>query len=466
MPLPAKKVLIIGGGISGLALGWFLSQKGKFSVEIFEAGENPGGSIQTKKVNDYLVEEGPNGFLVNQARVWNLIHDLGIQDELLPGSPIAGKNRYILKGGKLRILPSSLVGFLFNSVLSPWGRMRVLLEPFASRPKSSNDESIEEFSLRRLGKEATDTLLDPFVSGIHAGTPSRLSASSAFPRLKGLETRFGSIFLGLLRGGLSAPPMNSTTKNPKLSRIWSLRQGLGQLITALSSKIEHLHLNCPVSQVTCDKGTGEPGKSWEITTPQGTRRGDYLVFATNPNLASKLLSTVDSEGQQAMGAMNCTSIAVVAMGFHQNQVAHPLNGFGYLIPSSEKRPHLGVQWCSTIYPGRAPDGKVLIRVLLGGTQRPDIPAWDISRIEKVALEEIRKDLGITGNPEMVHSRIWNPAIPQYELGHSELVARLKNIESRWRSLFFTGNSMEGVSLNDCVAQASDCASRIEQASLA
>ncbi len=459
-----KRVLIVGGGISGLATAWFLRRSGRYAVDLFEGAPIAGGCVQTKIVDGFLVEEGPNGFLVNQASVWNLVSDLGLQGELIPGSSVAGKNRFLLKDGKLLKLPSSLVGFLTNPVLSLFGRLRVLAEPLMARQKrlagsaEFPDESIRDFSLRRLGREATETLLDPFVSGIHAGDPARISARSGFPRLKNLETAYGSLFWGLIRGGLGAPKLDRNGADPSRSRLWSLQGGLSQLVRALSEKVDRLHLGRPVLEVApC------PSSSWRLSTEEGEFTGDHLVMAAPPAVAGRLLAPSVSEASQVCQAMASNSLVMVALGFARDQVRHPLDGFGYLVPASEKRSHLGVQWCSTIYPGRAPQGKVLLRVLLGGARRPDLARMSPAELEKLALDEIRPILQIHGNPSMSHVRIWNPAIPQYELGHAQLVARLADIESRWRTLFFTGNGLEGVSLNDCVAQAQRCASRIERA---
>jgi oxygen-dependent protoporphyrinogen oxidase len=451
-----KKVVVVGGGISGLTTAWILSRDRGNLVTLLESKSQLGGCIQTDFVGDYLVEWGPNGFLVNQGYVWNLIHEVGLGDELVPGSSVAGKNRFLWKSGKLNKLPSSLVGFLLNPVLTIGGRLRVLFEPFIPGKPNSRDESIRDFAMRRLGKEATDTLLDPFVAGIHAGDPYTLSARTGFPRLTALESRYGSIILGMLMGGLGKPRLVKGTNNPKRSRIWSLRKGLGQLVERLAEGISTLHKDCPVSSIE-----RRPNRSWRVETALGPLEADALVLACSPHASAAILARVDPRGASLLAEMKSNSLAVVVFAFDRGQVSHLLDGFGYLIPSGENRDILGVQWCSSIYPGRAPEGKLLLRVLMGGTRRPELALLPKEKLEQLAFENIARDLGVSGKPIWVETQIWNPAIPQYQLGHEDLVKEIGTIESRWGSLFLTGNGLGGVSLNDCVRQAEDCARRVQ-----
>ena len=450
-----KKIVVVGGGISGLTTAWILSRDHRKHVTLLESKSNLGGCIQTEKVGDYLVEWGPNGFLVNQGYVWNLIHEVGLGEELVPGSDIAGRNRFLWKAGKLNKLPSSILGFLLNPVLSLGGRLRVLCEPLVPSKSNSKDESIREFALRRLGSEATDTLLDPFVAGIHAGDPCTLSARAGFPRLTGLESKYGSIILGLMMGGMGKPKLVKGTKNPKQSRIWSLRKGLGQLVDRLAEGVTTIQKDCPVSSIE-----RLPNRSWQVETPLGQVVAEALVLACSPKSAAGIMGRIDPGSASILGSMKANSLAIVVFGFHREQVSHPLDGFGYLIPSGENRDILGVQWCSSIYPGRAPEGKVLLRVLMGGTRRPDLALLPKEKLEILAFENVSRDLGISGEPIWKQTQIWNPAIPQYQLGHEDLVKEVGTIESRWGSLFLTGNGLGGVSLNDCVRQAEDCARRV------
>ena len=452
-----KKVVVVGGGISGLATAWFLARHPGNHVILLESRDALGGCIWTETIGEYLVEWGPNGFLVNQAHVWNLIHEAGLGDELVPGSAVAGRNRFLWKDGKLNKLPSSVLGFLVSPVLSVKGRFRVLCEPFIPSKGNSKDESIRDFALRRLGREATDTLLDPFVAGIHAGDPYELSARTGFPRLTRLESKYGSIILGLLMGGLGRPRLAKGTRNPALSRIWSLRKGLGQLTDRLAEGIPEVQRNCFVTSI--DR---LPNRAWKVETSSGEFAVDALVLACSPRASSKIMAKVDPRGSELLGQLKSNTLAVVVFAFNREQVGHPLDGFGYLIPSGENRDILGVQWCSSIYPGRAPENQVLIRVLLGGMRRPDLAVLSKEKLQQVALENVVRDLSISGQPVWMDSRVWNPAIPQYQLGHEDLVKEIGMIESRWGSLFLTGNGLGGVSLNDCVRQAEDCARRVQE----
>ncbi len=456
MSNPKRKIVIIGGGISGLTAAWKLSQDTKYHVTVLESSNRFGGCIQTEIIGKYLVENGPNGFLVNQPQVWNLIHEVGLEKDLVPGSRLAGKNRFLWKNSKFQKLPGSVLGFLFNPILSVSGRIRVLCEPLVPSKRDENDESIRAFALRRLGREASDTLLDPFVSGIHAGDPETLSSLAGFPRLTVLEKRFGSIFLGLLRGGLGKAKLTKGCQNPNLSRIWSLKHGLGQLINRLESGPFTKKTNCLVHRVQ-----PQTNGTWSVELNSESLYADALVLACPPKATSGILKTMDPEAAGLFSRIPANTLAVVVFAFGKNQVRHPMDGFGYLIPSHENRDILGVQWCSSIYPGRAPKDKVLLRVLVGGMRRPDLVQLPIAHLERLVFENVARDLNISGQPEWVHTKIWNPAIPQYEVGHLDLVKKIRDVESRWGTLFCIGNGIGGISLNDCVRQAEECVQRID-----
>ena len=450
-----RKIVVIGGGISGLTTAWKLSQDINNKVTILESSDLVGGCIQTEVIGKYLVEKGPNGFLVNQPYVWNLIHEVGLEKDLVPGSTLAGKNRFLWKNAKLQKLPGSILGFLFNPILSLSGRIRVLYEPLIPSKKDELDESIHAFSLRRLGTEATDTLLDPFVSGIHAGDPQILSSQAGFPRLTALEKRFGSIFMGLLRGGLGKANLTKGIQNPNRSRIWSLKHGMGQLVKKLESGSFTLIKNCLVRGIE-----SQSNGTWLIHLDAKSLSADVVIMACPPGATSGMLQKMDPEAAGLFAQIPANTLAVVVFAFKREQVKHPLDGFGYLIPSNENRDILGVQWCSSIYPGRAPEGQVLLRVLVGGMRRPDLAKLPMDQLEQLVFENVARDLTISGQPEWVETKIWNPAIPQYQVGHLDLVKKIRDVESRWRTLFFIGNGLGGISLNDCVRNAEECANRI------
>lgn len=448
------RVVIIGGGISGLALAFHLQKLGPhLDIQVLEKCDRPGGKIGTIQRDGFVVEMGPNGFLGSKPATLDLCDHLGLSDQLVPASPSASKNRYLFVDGGLRRLPAGLMEFVRSDLLT-WRAKLDLVQEIVRRPrKAQGDEPIAAFARRRIGPEATRVLVDAIVTGIHAGDPELLSMSACFPRFVQLERDHGSVIRGLLGG------RRTTDDGKRRSRrggLWSLKPGLGSLIDGLCAQLR----NRPVLGIAVNRLRREDA-FWLVDTELGpVWRADAVVLACPAYEQAAILAGLDDELAERVGAIAYNRIAVIAVGYRKSDVPIDVSGFGYIAPQRTRRDVLGVQWCSSIYPGRAPEGTVLLRAMAGGWHRPDVAAWDDTRLLEAIRAELRLAMGIQAAPIFHHIIRWHRAIPQYLLGHQQHVAWVQERASRQRGLFLAGNAYQGVAMNDCAEQAEMLARKI------
>ncbi len=426
-------VLILGAGISGLAAGYRLMQAG-YSVRVLEALERPGGVIHSIRKEGYLLEEGPHTLMPRSALLLRMIEELGLQGRKIEAS-VHARNRFIVRRGVPVPLPLSLLAFLRSPVLSLAAKVRLLLEPFQPR-SHAEDEPLSDFITRRLGREVLDYLVEPFVAGIYAGDPDRLSTRYAFPVLYELEREGGSLFRGMLRRRKSSP------RSSPGGRMFSFPEGLQELPQAFARRLgEVLWLECTVREVI-PLATG-----WQV---QAEKEGQVEHLE-----APAIISTLPVYRAQQVFSFELPDViyapvALVSLGFARKQVAHPLDGFGMLIPRREPFRLLGVLFPSSLFPGRAPEGRVLLTCFLGGMRHPE----DVHRSDEELLALVQQELhvllGVSGEPEMVHIVRHARAIPQYELGYGTFLMQLEKVEHGYPGLFFAGNYRSGISVHQAM----------------
>ncbi len=453
----STRIAVIGAGISGLTTAYQLSTMG-VETHVFEASDRIGGPIATHTVDGYQLETGPHTLLVRHAAVADLLQELGIDDRAITADEAANK-RFIVRDGRPRALPMSPTDFATTDVLSPAGRLRLLAEPVipANGPDDDIDETLESFVDRRLGEEARAYLLDPFVGGIYAGNPQQLSAKHAFPSLVALEKRHGSIALGAIKERLFG-----STDDRVERRLVSFEDGLATLVDALADNLNHLHLNTRLSAVAHD------GQRWAITldTPDGLylEAFDALVI-TIPAYALDTIDVtdapIDHQLLQELGTLPYAPCTVVSTGFDRRQIDHPLDGFGVLVPTVERRHILGTLFVSTMFPGRSPQGCANLTTFVGGARQPHLATGDDDQILQLVRQDLRRLLGITGDPDMVHITRWQRAIPQYEVGHQYYLDRIQALEDTHQGLFFGGNYCDGISVPDLIVQGRSRARHID-----
>jgi oxygen-dependent protoporphyrinogen oxidase len=459
------RVLVVGGGISGLALAYRLEQlRPDFDVTVLEKQPRVGGTIDTLTRDGFRVEAGPNGFLDNKPHVANLCRELGLGDRLVRASESAARNRFLLLDGKLHKLPSGLLSLLTTSVVGWRTKLALLTERF-QRPRSDPaDESIDAFARRRFGNEAAETLVDAFVTGIYAGDPQQLSLPASFPRLAALEREYGSVTGGLLRSRRRqrAEAKAQGKSLQRTGQMWSFPEGLSVLTETLRTRLRR-----PPIVGAGVRAVRRTGTTWQ-TQGDGkeTWDADALVLTCPAHQQATLLADLDAELAERVGGIDYNRVAVVAVGYRAADVPHPLDGFGYLSPQRSRRDVLGVQWCSSIFPDRAPPGMVLLRAMCGGWNRAEMVDWDDARLLASVRAEFAQAMNIHAEPVFHQIIRWDRAIPQYQLCHLERVAWIEERAARHPGLYLGGNCYRGVALNDCVEQADVLAKRVaEQASV-
>jgi oxygen-dependent protoporphyrinogen oxidase len=459
------KVVIVGAGISGLSVAYRLLQAmPEAEVTVLEQRDRPGGTVWTEREHGFQVETGPNGFLDAKPSTLQLCRDAGLGDRLVPASEGAGKNRYLFLGDKLRPLPGGLLSFLGSDLLSWRGKLGLVLERFRHRPPPARDESIDAFARRRAGAEAAEVFADALVTGIYAGDPTLLSIRATFPRLATLEREHGSVLKGMARAArqrrAEAKARGEAYQRP--GRMWSFREGLRLLIEALRDRLgNRLLTGVDVRRVTRAAGEGAPG--WVVEAGGQDRwQADAVVLACPAYRQAGLLTDLDPGLADLIGGIAYNRIAVIAVGYRREDVPGGLDGFGFIAPQRLRRDVLGVQWCSSIFPGRAPPGAVLLRALCGGWHRAEVAGWDEPRLLEAVRAELRQAMRITAEPVFHRVFRWDRAIPQYHLGHLERVARIEALATRHGGLFLTGNAYHGVALNDCTEQGEALAGRLRQ----
>jgi protoporphyrinogen/coproporphyrinogen III oxidase len=448
-------IVVVGAGISGLSIAYRLHQlRSDAVVTVLEETNRPGGTTWTLREDGFQLEAGPNGFLDSKPTTKALCHDLGLADQLVGASAAAGHNRYLFLDGRLRRLPNG-PGSLLRSDLLGWrGKLSLLLERFRGRRSLAGDESIDAFVRRRAGKEAAEVLADALVTGIYAGDPTLLSLPACFPRLAQLEREFGSVIKGFAKSVQQRRAAALARGEPYQpgSKLWSLRGGMRVLIETLAERLRQSPL-LGVGVRSLRK-QGEPSRPEWMLHAEGRDhwQADAVVLACPAHRQADILADLDAHLAGRIAEIPYNRVAVVGLGYRRADVPGRLDGFGFVAPQRTRRDLLGVQWCSSIYPERAPEGLVLLRGMCGGWQRPDIVDWDDERLVGAVHAELRQAMGITAQPVFHRIVRWPHAIPQYHVGHLDRLAWIDARVQRHPGLFLAGNAYRGVALNDCTEQ--------------
>lgn len=447
-----KKVCIIGGGISGLCVAFRLRKAGA-RVVLFESSASVGGNIKTEIRDGFLIEHGPNSLLASRE-IFDLIEDLKIRDQIACPSTRA-KRRFILRDGRLTALPSKVLDILTTEAFSARARLRLLKEPFV-RGTSSEDESVREFFERRLGKEIADYAVDPFVSGIYAGDPAKLSVRSAFPRLFELEKVHGSLIRGMVfakNGKASRPPKGSP-------RSFSFKAGMQTLTDALRSALgDSVRLGTGVSAVRSDGAKGCAAETFA-----GTEDFDAVVVSVPADAAAAIVENLDPALANELSKIYYPPVAVAFTAFRREQVEFAPEGFGFLIPALEHRRILGSLWTSSVFENRAPDGYHLFTTFIGGSRNADLCELSEDELLKIASEELNSILGTRGEPAFAFVKKWPRAIPQYNIGYEKVLVAAERFRNDYPGIFFCSNFYKGISVGDCVKNSIAVADSILQLS--
>lgn len=449
---PLPKVAIIGGGITGLTAAHRLKQAGA-EVRLFEASESLGGPMNTHREGDWLVEAGPNSLQENSEVLSGLIEELGLKEAKRTASP-AAKNRYILRRGKPVAAPASPPALLTSPLFSIGAKLRVLSEVLSRPRHRTADTNLATFVRAHFGQELVDYGLNPFVSGVYAGDPTKLSAKHSFPSLWKIEQETGSIIRGQIKAAKARRAAGGRTGPPP---IISFTEGLVMLPRALADRIgaDDIGLNARIKSLI-------PGDRWGVVWNRDgqtqVEEVDRVILALPARALAEL--AIGSLGERPLAALSDISYPPVSslfLGYRRADVTHPLDGFGILMPQLEHRQILGVLFSSTLFKGRAPEGHVGLTVMFGGVNRPDLGSADQATLAGIAQRELTEILGVTGEPVFQHLTQWPRAIPQYNLGYGQFLRAIEDCERSHPGLFIGGHVRNGISVPNCIEAGAELA---------
>lgn len=452
------RIGVIGAGPSGLVVAWEIVSRARarerdVQVDVYERAPRPGGNVWTDVVDGYRVEQGPEGFLDSAPRTIALATELGLADRLVSASD-AASHRFLYVNRRLHPVPAGPLALLRSGILSMPGRLRVFAEPF--RPAGTEeDESVLSFATRRIGGEAARRLVGALVAGIHAGDPALLSMPAAFPQLAAMERAHGSLTRALVATRRQARRTGRPAGGPAgpAGRLTSFVGGLRDLIEALGRELgPRVHLNAQARQAR------RTNDRWRIAVGGKDEEFDRLVITTPPWHAATVLADVDPELAGPLRAIPWAPVTAVALGFAATELRGVnLDGFGFLAPAGQGVRLLGCLWSSSIFPHRAPEGRVLLRALVGGARDPEAAEYDDQALLDLVRYDLATAMGIEASPELVRIYRHPRAIPQYTLGHLHRVRLLRQRVERLPGLFLHGNGYRGVALNDSIRLAGEVA---------
>lgn len=440
----AYPVLVIGGGISGLACAYRLQQSG-IPVRLLEARTRPGGVIATKHTDGFLFELGPQSFLCTEP-LSRLIDALGLRDQLLRANPRAP--RYIVVGGRLVAAPLAPPSLMTTPLFSASTKWRLSTEILRRTRPPAGDESIAAFVRRKFGDELLNRFVGPFVSGIYAGDPERLSLRAAFPKLHEFEAQYGSV----LRGAIKSRPAKGT---PRVG-LCSFRDGMETLPRAIAARLDNsLLLETTVLGLRHGKANGKPW--FEADVARGNHRetlaANAVVVASPTNIAAQILIGISEQFAPLFSRIEYAPIAVVSACYRREQMQRPHDGFGFLVPRTEGLRILGTVFNSALFPGHSPEGISCFTSFAGGAMDPKLCDLTDDEIMETICAQAASVLGIKGTPVAKNLHRYARALPQYNLGHTEIVRSLETLSDKIPGLFLAGNYLSGPSIGSCVEQA-------------
>ena len=471
-----KSVAIIGAGITGLTAAFYLKRQG-VPVTVYEASGRVGGVIQSLRSDGYLAEFGPNTLLETSPKIGQLVRDAGLAARRLDPDPKAGA-RYVVRYQRPIAMPGSPLGFFTTDLFTLRAKLAVLREPFVTPRRDGVEESIAQFVVRRFNQEFLDHAIDALVAGIYAGDPNKLSVTHAFPKLKALEDRYGSLIKGQIFGARERRRRGEVAKDraPK----FSFDEGLQVLPDMLAAPLgAAVRLNTAVTKLT------RTSDGWSLTLrangQESPAEHSAVIYcgtafklaelqiegdAPRSSSAGESLAAGRERGIQldlaTFSAIRHPPVASVVLGFRREDVAHPCQGFGLLIPRIEGFKILGTIFSSALFPNRAPAGHLTLTSYIGGERYPELAALPPEELYDLVRQDLRVLLGATGPPTFKHCMVYPRAIPQYNVGYGRFKAAMTQLEARAPGVFLAGHYRDGVSLSDSIVSGCNVVERIQE----
>jgi protoporphyrinogen/coproporphyrinogen III oxidase len=469
------RIVVIGGGISGLAAAYRLQErlrelKHAPEILLLEANARTGGIIQTHRREEFLLEGGPDSFLSEKPQAIALAERIGLADRLIETNPI-NRRSFIVRGGRLHavpegfqlLAPSRFWPFVTTGIFSWRGKARMALDMILPRRSEANghdDESLAQFVRRRLGREALERMAQPMVGGIYTADPERLSLRATMPRFLEMERTHRSLIRGMWRArrGLSAQQQRGTS-GPRYSLFLSFDEGMQTLSDHLAALLSPgtIRLNTKVETLSLDRGSA----SWRLLLSSGeSMECDFVCLALPAYTSAQLLDEVDAPLSLELAAIPYASTATVNLAFRRTDVPHPLDGFGFVVPLIERRKILACTFSSIKFRGRAPEGHVLLRAFVGGALQPEMFALDEDAMAAAVRDDLRALLGIEKPPLFCVVEKWPRSMAQYHLGHLERVGRINERLEGFPTLKLAGNAYGGAGIPDCIRSGEQAADEI------
>ncbi len=484
------RVAIVGGGISGLSAAFRLSELAReagraVEVTLFEAAPRLGGLLRTERIGEYLVEHSADMWITNKPEAVRLCERLGLAERLIPTDSTFRKSLVWSRGRPIPVpegfqlmVPEQFWPLLCSSILSLCGKLRVLAEPLIPQRRDTDDESLADFVRRRFGREAFERLVQPLVGGIYTADPERLSLKATLPRFVEMEKQHGSLIRAALRqrhdrsSDPKTPSNSSGTSGARYGLFVSLPNGIEELVTVLIQRVEQqatARCGAAVQKMRPRAGGGfeldiDHG-SLTLALSQGERGPlrecfDAVILAVPAFVAANLVDDECSELSRDLRRIEYASTVVVASGHKLTDIAHPLDAFGLVVPHIERRQVLAVSFTSRKFPNRAPAGHVLLRTFVGGALQPELFDLDDDALRQLVGRELSELLGVRGEPDFAivlrHAR----SMPQYHVGHEELVSRIEKAVAQRPGLGLAGNYLHGVGIPDSIGSGESAAEKV------
>ena len=463
-----KRVVVIGGGITGLTACYRLTQQAQaknlpLDVTLLEASDRLGGVIATRGQDGLLLEEGPDCFLTTKPEGVELCDELGLSAELI-GTTTEHRQSFIVRRGKLvpvpqgfyLMAPGSLWPFVTTPAFSWPGKLRMALDLVLPRRASQDDESLADFVTRRLGREALERMAQPMLGGIYTADPRHLSMQATMPQFLEMERRHRSLILALRHRQRQTSAQQPGVSGARYGLFASFRHGMQTLVDALADRLPAgaVRLQTPIRSVRRDLAS----QHW-IISPQACPdlEADAVCLALTAPQAARLLTGLDPELAAGLDDIPYASSATVTLAGDRADVAHPLNGMGFVVPAVERRNLIACTFSSVKFAGRAPEGKVLLRAFVGGALHQEQALWPDAKLRDAVLQDLRQLLDLSGKPALCHVSRHSSAMPQYHVGHLARVERLEAAARRWPGLALAGNAYRGVGVPDCVRSGDEAA---------
>ena len=477
-----KRIVVIGGGLSGLAAAHRLlelTRQPQQSVEVtlLEASPHVGGVVGTAHIDGYMVEQGADSFITNKPWAIRLCERLGLEDQLVAmDTEFAGL--YVLRNGEPMSVPAGFTllspGKLWPMLKSPLfsarGKFRMMLEPLMKARKEATDESLASFARRRIGSEIFDRLVQPLIGGIYTSDPEKLSMQATMARFIEMEQKWGSLARGVRREGGQSKGASQSNVGVRYGLFASLKDGMSKLVETLAGRVAEgadVRTGQRVLAVTPVQAAGNatddvPG-AWQVELEDGEIiEADAVIASCAAYRAADFLETTDAALAESLRSIEYASSAIVASGHALSDIRHPLDAYGLVVPHQENRDVLAISFTSRKYSGRAPEGKVILRTFVGGALQPELMNHSDTAIEEIVNRELSEILGVQKPAEWMRTFRYTRAMPQYHVGHLQRVDAIDDLVAQYRGLALSGNAYRGVGVPDVIHSGECAAERILQ----